>query len=722
MLPLLEPGGTVPVATPSTQPAAAVEPPVGADRPLPPLPPQPVPAEPFAVDANTTIGMVHAHVQIAHHRSGILPHTVSWATGGPLKIDVCPLIEGPGVRPGDHTAGLILTGLMVESDGPWELAVEGAATPGDCAAAALPPTQGDDGKEKKRPFSSTGHYLIIPAVDGEGTQRSSIATLIGTAVDARRGHSLIRHRSKESSPFALPTPSDAVPLDGSAVGLLLANQSALRILGGATATSGQIVITTDPSDSAAQAVVAQRAAWAAEEQAAGTGSPGRGSDRLLSDYVASVRPVFCLLGGPRGMGPLGSKLPTGRTVVVRTPPTKSGRQEAHDIVGWLRQHRPDLRVWVQRHVHPSFAVEHHGRPPDMPQDVDRLASGWLDLDPLSDALPAWNIVASDRSVQASALARQGTLRSLAIALGQVDRGTVLPWDRLQAALGGLPYGLQTLVGAPGVAKTALVTDIACHAASQGTWTLIVELELDAHSMGARIVTHGTGRLWSDVSRGRGMSALEIQALGADATRRFEGVPLHLLCTNPLQHTAQELLAVICRELERNWDAICLSGRAPLIILDYLQIATSGPDEQVRMGELGAALISLRNTYRAAVICVSATARDNFSGGKAASEPWREAASRYVGTGRGSSSIEYCSDSVWYLVAEDLDDPSLPVGFRGVHVGVAKRRDGPTSRAGEWPEVGLLQGRVLPDDEAGPLFFVIETIRERRATTRQSKAE
>jgi replicative DNA helicase len=249
-----------------------------------------------------------------------------------------------------------------------------------------------------------------------------------------------------------------------------------------------------------------------------------------------------------------------------------------------------------------------------------------------------------------------------------------PWKGLNTQLGGgLWPGMHVLSGTTGSGKTQMALQLAGFAAAAGVPTLYVALELNRPELLARLISAAfaeSGRRvsWSDLYQGRNPGALA--EAKRDVIPMLRGLPLHVE-----EGAAGQWQAAT---LEDRFKGISdYYGKAPLIVLDYLQIVGPESDRQDLRMCIRSAALRARNVARrgATVLLLSSVSRENakllvpgddqIRPGGERSDP-----SMLVGLGKESGEIEFTADTVLALSREEFDPAGTPM-----HLAIAKQRAG-----------------------------------------------
>ena len=252
----------------------------------------------------------------------------------------------------------------------------------------------------------------------------------------------------------------------------------------------------------------------------------------------------------------------------------------------------------------------------------------------------------------------------------VDKPLPLPWPSLAQALsGGLWPGLHVLVGNTGSGKSQFALQLALHAARQEIPVLYIGLELGKTDLIARLLGLMSEKRWSRLWLGA--SEAEIDEVRRIHLEELQRLPFRLEFGPPMGWSYDRLVETTERVKERH-------KRAPLVVLDYLQLIaspTSEPSRDLRE-RIGRAAYHGRAVAReqeTAVLVVSSTARDKYEAlstmPNAANPP---PPSTFVGTGKESGEVEFAADTVLVLVRGESQPDATEI-----HLAIAKARAGKT---------------------------------------------
>lgn len=190
----------------------------------------------------------------------------------------------------------------------------------------------------------------------------------------------------------------------------------------------------------------------------------------------------------------------------------------------------------------------------------------------------------------------------------------------------LPAGLHIVTGQTGGGKSAFVVNLAHAAAQAGHPVLYVSLELDGAEIAARVLGLVSGVSWSRLTLRKHLSAAEIEKrnLGEEGLTA-DGIPERIAVLTPESFDT----GTVRREALGLFDA---HGKVPLVVFDYLQMATvrSGDTYRAPLREAVAEVVKeLRTLSRhledrpewpgCPVVVLSTTARANVKKGENAVE-------------------------------------------------------------------------------------------------------
>lgn len=201
--------------------------------------------------------------------------------------------------------------------------------------------------------------------------------------------------------------------------------------------------------------------------------------------------------------------------------------------------------------------------------------------------------------------------------------------------GGLIRQELILIGAaPGMGKTALVSQICEEIAKRGIEDILyINLEMSREVMLARSIARlinagGTKITTNDILRGYSWDQGTKEVVNMAAQEYKDTVARHMLY-NPGDPDTD--LDAILKKIEAEKRRI---GHAPIVVLDYLQLVTGKPDEDV-IAVIKRTLQELKryaNDNNTVVIAISALNRDSMKTGQSG-----------LNSGRDSSNIEYTAD-------------------------------------------------------------------------------
>ena len=201
--------------------------------------------------------------------------------------------------------------------------------------------------------------------------------------------------------------------------------------------------------------------------------------------------------------------------------------------------------------------------------------------------------------------------------------------------GGLIRQELILIGAaPGMGKTALVSQICEEIAKRGIDDILyINLEMSREVMLARSIARlinagGTKITTNDILRGYSWDQGTKEVVNMAAQEYKDTAARHMLY-NPGDPDTD--LDAILKKIEAEKRRI---GHAPIVVLDYLQLVTGKPDEDV-IAVIKRTLQELKryaNDNNTVVIAISALNRDSMKTGQSG-----------LNSGRDSSNIEYTAD-------------------------------------------------------------------------------
>lgn len=248
-----------------------------------------------------------------------------------------------------------------------------------------------------------------------------------------------------------------------------------------------------------------------------------------------------------------------------------------------------------------------------------------------------------------------------------EKPVPVPFPQYAEALkGGYWPGVHSVVAGTGAGKSTFMFQVATHAAKQGVPVLYIGLELGEFQVALRAIGNESGVRWSSMYTG--------QASEEELTKARTALP-----------ELMKLPFYVEFNSEQGWSPSNLSRRAKrirddhpsgpmLIVLDFLQLVGADdedggrrqPELRERIARAAYAAVHVANTYSAAVVLISSTARNNYSklGGSDADLAnfiTREVPGLYkrqrtlkspdalVGSGKESGEIEYAVESQTVLV-------------------------------------------------------------------------
>ena len=242
---------------------------------------------------------------------------------------------------------------------------------------------------------------------------------------------------------------------------------------------------------------------------------------------------------------------------------------------------------------------------------------------------------------------------------------------LDEALGGGLYPGLSILGAPsGCGKTALALQVAENAASNGVPVLFATLEQPAYELVARGVARRCGLLGVPIGARRAMDSGTLRGMEAEAFNRalttyVEEVGAEMVFMDRPGAFSAEGVADEARALARS------SGRAPLVVVDYLQLlaAERGEVERQAVTRSVIALKAISKELACPVLAISSLNRGGYK--SAAMDAFKE-----------SGSVEYTADLLLAL-SEHIGRGEKRPGrdaVRAVDACVLKNRFGPAGGA------------------------------------------
>lgn len=250
-------------------------------------------------------------------------------------------------------------------------------------------------------------------------------------------------------------------------------------------------------------------------------------------------------------------------------------------------------------------------------------------------------------------------------------GVPTPLGWLNDLIGGLPYGeLSMLLARPNVGKTAMMLNIAHHAAGLGIPVMILSLEMRKEKLAERLLNIDGGVDFKRIEK-RWQVDAEIQKLTTSAGRVGN---LNIWINDASVMTAADIRAT-AKKFERT------QGRG-LILVDYLQYVTTPRMDKphVEIGEVVHAFSKIPKDTGHHLLSLGQLSRDADSL-KTGYEKFNK--------GAGSSEIEKSTDIGFVLHAPKVKEKKDMAAQMGCdvshlescfHLTVAKNRNGPTGDA------------------------------------------
>jgi len=252
---------------------------------------------------------------------------------------------------------------------------------------------------------------------------------------------------------------------------------------------------------------------------------------------------------------------------------------------------------------------------------------------------------------------------------------------LDSVVKGFRSGQLIVIGArPGMGKTAFALDVARRvAAAGGKRVLFFSLEMSTEELTERMIASESELNLSRVQSGD-LDGGELERV-REAVTSFSGVDL-VLNSDPMVRVS-DIRAASLREQAR--------GSLCLIVVDYLQLMTSGKtksieNRQAEVAEISRSLKILARELEIPVVALSQLSRNLES---------RHDKQPQLSDLRDSGQIEQDADLVLFLHREEMYDENTPK--KGIiEVIVAKHRNGPTGKISLWFEPSLMRFGDLVD--------------------------
>ncbi len=267
-------------------------------------------------------------------------------------------------------------------------------------------------------------------------------------------------------------------------------------------------------------------------------------------------------------------------------------------------------------------------------------------------------------------------RLLALESGQLVIDKVMSgFASLDLLVKGFRSGQLIVIGArPGMGKTAFVLDVARRVASTGgKRVLFFSLEMSTEELTERLIASEAELDLSRVQSG-GLRDWELEQVNV-AVASFSGVDL-VLNSDPMVRVG-DIRAAALREKAR--------GELALVVVDYLQLMTSGAtksidNRQAEVAEISRSLKILARELEVPVMALSQLSRNLET---------RHDKRPQLSDLRDSGQIEQDADLVLFLHREEMYDDNTP--HKGtIEVIVAKHRNGPTGKIRLWFDPSLMR--------------------------------
>lgn len=240
-------------------------------------------------------------------------------------------------------------------------------------------------------------------------------------------------------------------------------------------------------------------------------------------------------------------------------------------------------------------------------------------------------------------------------------GLVTGYDDLDDMMGGLQPGELLIIAArPSMGKTTFALNLSERVARHQKGVVIFSLEMSSQQVISNMLC-GAAQVDGQAVRSGRLTDAEYQRLQDEAARLYES-PIHVDDSAGLSPTA---LRAKCRRLKQR-------GDLSLVVIDYLQLMSTGRREESRQQEISSisrAMKSLARELSVPVIALSQLNRDVES---------REDHKPRMSDLRESGAIEQDADVIMLLHREEYFKPTEE--NRGLaQVIIAKQRNGPTGQ-------------------------------------------
>lgn len=313
--------------------------------------------------------------------------------------------------------------------------------------------------------------------------------------------------------------------------------------------------------------------------------------------------------------------------------------------------------------------------PKIIAEIQKLVASAMRYEPSRDVAAgvvfAEALAPGSEDVVGAAEADGGELPTLASAVAEQERPPMTfyttGFDELDTYTGG---GLATrqvmgVIAPPSVGKTGFVNGIAAHVeARYGVPALICSLELTDHEVTVRLAsTLSEGEdvfPWRDGLKGqisaarmkRPLKGRTLYVAGADDVNRDE----------PILDIAKKAVAIRDKH-----------GKAPVIVVDYVQLMARGADDvRAAVGTLAMKLRMLAQRLDAAVLAVFTTSRGFYSEARADALRKADDPTAYLAAAKESGDVEYDCATLLYL---DLDQSDGRAPVKPARCVIARCRQG-----------------------------------------------
>lgn len=249
----------------------------------------------------------------------------------------------------------------------------------------------------------------------------------------------------------------------------------------------------------------------------------------------------------------------------------------------------------------------------------------------------------------------------------------LPFPKLGEALnGGLWPGLYFIIGHTGSGKSQLALQVGLKAAEEGTPVLYIGLELDGPQLLARLAGLVEKTRWSSFYYGK-------REVNPKTYASLKKLPIRLEMGKSFGWSYDRIGPVVAAMRKKH-------GKAPVVILDFLQLVqspeTEREDLRERIGKASYAARMAAKDHQASVLLISSVSRAHYqkmvTGGIHKDGTPKMPAGELVGTGKESGETEFSADAVLVLTSDaKAGRMQLEKNYKSswVWVAIAKQRGG-----------------------------------------------